>query len=86
MQYLLTEQEMQALRSEQQTKLRASTEELQALCTLAAMHVPIVVEWSRDKVPRPWGCILGPREQDPKYCDRCPARNVCPHPAKEFSK
>lgn len=86
MQYLLTEQEYNALRQEQRLQARASQEELQAFCTQAAMHIPVVVEWRYDKTPRPWGCILGPREQDPGYCDRCPAKAVCPHPHKEWSK
>lgn len=86
MQYLLTQQEYEALHRERKLRTDGQTAELQALCTLAAQHIPIVREWSSDKTPRPWGCILGPDEQDPGYCDRCPAREVCPHPGKEFSK
>ena len=86
MQYLLTQQEYDALRD---TKRRLSEEQetdLQALCTLAAQHIPVVVEWRSDKTPRPWGCILGPREQNPGYCDQCPAQEVCPYKGKEWSK
>lgn len=86
MQYLLTEQEYNALRAEQRLQIKANQEELQALCTQAAMHIPIVPDWSDDKTPRPWGCILGPREQHPGYCDDCPARKVCPYPSKEWSQ
>ena len=86
MQYLLTQQEYEALHREKQLRTAVQTAELQALCTLAAQHIPIVVKWMTDKTPRPWGCILGPNEQDPKYCDCCPAREVCPHDRKEWSK
>jgi hypothetical protein len=86
MQYLLTQQEYEALHREKRLRTEGQTAELQKLCTLAAQHIPIVVEWSSDKTPRPWGCILGPREQDPGYCDCCPAREVCPHEGKEWSK
>lgn len=86
MQYILTQQELDALRSEEKQRTDTRAQELQALCTLAAQHIPVVVEWSVNPTPRPWGCILGPREQNPGYCDRCPARKVCPHPGKEWSK
>lgn len=86
MQYILTEQEYNALRGEQRQKLEAKQAELQAFCTQAAMHIPVVPEWSQDKTPKPWGCILGPREQNPGYCDDCPAQEICPHKFKEWSQ
>lgn len=86
MQYILTQQEYEVLKREERLRTEAQIADLQKLCTLAAQHIPIVVEWWADKTPRPWGCILGPREQDPMYCDRCPAQEVCPHPGKEWSK
>jgi hypothetical protein len=86
MQYLLTQQEYEALHREKRLRTDGQTAELQKLCTLAAQHIPIVVEWSSDKTPQPWGCILGPREQHPGYCDKCPAQKVCPHEGKEWSK
>lgn len=86
MQYLLTQQEFETLQRDARMLAHKNDAALQAFCTLAAQHIPIVVEWSHDKTPRPWGCILGPREQDPGYCDRCPAREVCPHDGKEWSK
>jgi hypothetical protein len=61
-------------------------EELQALCTQAAMHIPVAHDRSGDKTPRPWGCILGPREQHPGYCGDCPAQKICPYPGKEWSQ
>ena len=86
MQYILTQSEFDALRDERQKRTRAETKELQAFCTLAAQSIPIVAEWWTDKTPRPWGCILGPRNQSPGYCDRCPAQVACPHEGKEYSK
>ena len=86
MQYLLTQQEYDALHREKRLRTDAQTAELQKLCTLAAQHIPIVLEWRRDKPPSPWGCILGPREQNPGYCDDCPSKQVCPHDGKEWSQ
>lgn len=86
MQYILTAQEYDELHRDKQRRTAEQTVELQKLCTLAAQHIPIVMEWADDKTPRPWGCILGPREQHPGYCDDCPAQNVCPHPYKEWSQ
>ena len=86
MQYLLTQQEYEALRREKTLRTDSEKAELQAFCTLAAQHVPVVVEWRADKTPRPWGCILGSREQNPGYCDKCPASEICPFDGKEWSK
>lgn len=86
MQYLLTEAEYSALKQEQTAKLRTSTEKLQTICTLAAQHIPVAREWAIDKTPTPWGCILGPRQQSPGYCDDCPVSEICPHQGKEWSQ
>lgn len=86
MQYLLTEAEYNGLKQDQITKLLASAEKLQAICTLAAQHIPVAHDWSSDKTPRPWGCILGPRKQNPGYCDECPVSEICPHQGKEWSQ
>lgn len=87
MQYLLTQQEYDALQREKRLRTEAQTAELQKLCTLAAQHVPVVVRWSSDKTPRPWGCILdADGTKNPGYCDLCPAQDVCPCERKEWSK
>lgn len=86
MQYILTEAEYTALKREQSARLNETAENLQAICTLAAQHIPVAREWSRDKTPAPWGCILGPREQNPGYCDDCPVSSICPHEGKEWSQ
>ena len=86
MQYILSEAEYQELKRDQATRLRVKQEKLQSICTLAAQHIPVAHDWSHDKTPRPWGCILGPDEQNPGYCDDCPVSDLCPHPGKEWSK
>jgi hypothetical protein len=86
MQYVLTQQEFETLQRDARMLAHKNEAELQALCTLAAQHIPIVMAWSKNKTPRPWGCILGPDEQDPGYCDDCPAQKVCPHQGKKWSK
>jgi hypothetical protein len=77
MQYTLTKEEYKQL----QKLIVAEKLELQELCTLVARHAPTDRPWSDSK--EPWGCI---RDGVTKYCDRCPARNLCPHPDKNFSK
>ena len=86
MQFLLTQQEYDALHQQQRLITESHQAELQALCTMAAQHIPVVAVWGGDKTPRPWGCILGPQPQNPGYCDECPAQKVCPHEYKEWSK
>ena len=86
MQYLLTEEEFKKLTHQKRARKQAIANELQALCTMAAMHIPVPRPWAKDKTPAPWGCILGPREQNPGYCDDCPAQKVCPHDGKEWSQ
>ena len=86
MQYILSESEYQALKREQSARITESAENLQAICTLAAMHIPVSREWSMDKTPAPWGCILGPAEQNPHYCDDCPVSSICPYQGKEWSQ
>jgi hypothetical protein len=58
-----------------------TTAKLQEFCTMIANTVPVAKGWYKGKV---WECILTlDREW---YCDDCPARNVCPHPNKHWSK
>jgi hypothetical protein len=87
MQYILTEQELQALKREKQGRTDSQNAELLKLCKLAAEHIPVPRPWTPEKPPAPWGCILTEdRMKNPRYCDCCPARHVCPHEGKEFSK
>lgn len=87
MQYLLTKDEYDALRAEQQASLDASKAKLQKLATSAANHIPILHDWAPKDPATPWGCILNKApEANPGYCDDCPAQIICPHDGKEFSQ
>lgn len=86
MQYLLTQQEYELLTRAKRLRTDGEKAELQALCTLAARHIPAITpSYPADAKPRPWGCILV-REDRIEYCDECPAREVCPNEHKEWSK
>lgn len=84
--YILAEQELKELRQTAKNVDHKKIDELQELCSLAAKHIPVVVSWNPTLPPRPWGCILGPKEHNPAYCDDCPAQKVCPSKIKRWSK
>lgn len=88
MQYILSQEEYDALRQEQRAQLRGKKKELQKLATDAANHIPVVPHWApKHTQPEPWGCILNTdADRNPGYCDACPAEIVCPHDDKEFSQ
>lgn len=82
MQYILSQEEME--KAQQEAKLLRrypSIESLQEFCTMVANTVLVTHGWYKDKV---WGCILTVKRE--WYCDDCPARHICPHPNKHFSK
>lgn len=83
MRYLLTEREYQTLRKK--ANEHVDQDKLQKLCTLAAEHIPVQVDWRLDGEPSPWGCILS-EEHDPWHCDECPCIEVCPYEHKSWSK
>lgn len=85
MQYILTESEYAELKLERDARERSMEVRLQEICTLAAQHIPVPCDWSQDKQPRPWGCILA-KPRSSGYCDDCPVSDVCPNPRKEWSK
>lgn len=84
MQYLLTQEEYDALRARQQHEIKLSRDKLQKLCTKIANTMPIKRSWDPNKEPYPWGCIL--TEKYEHYCDDCPVQEICPEPDKEWSK
>lgn len=86
MQYLLSEEEYLELKRGHSERIKLQDERLQAICTLAARHIPVALDWAPDKTPAPWGCILGPRSQSPEYCDHCPVIEICPSQGKEWSQ
>lgn len=84
MQYLLTQEEYDALRARQQHEIELSTKKLQKLCTKIADTMPVKWGWSKDEEAKPWGCIHS--QQEEWYCDSCPVQEICPEPDKEWSK
>lgn len=90
MQYILTQEEYEALITDRNNLKRLLdrktyaeyTAELQKFATLIADNLPI----SRggglpDQV---WGCIF--TKDYEWYCDNCPAQNICPNQYKDWSK
>lgn len=84
MQFLLSEAEFKELTAAAQARndLGFTLEELQTFCSKVADELPIHRSWNPDE-KRPWGCILTSRTE---YCDACPARQICPHNYKSWSK
>ncbi|MDD5651068.1 MAG: hypothetical protein PHF86_11740 [Candidatus Nanoarchaeia archaeon] len=81
MQYILTQEELDTLTSKD---VGVNREQLQELCSLAAIHVPVDRHWNaEDKTP--WGCILV-QSRNPGYCDECPVTKYCPYKFKHYSK
>ena len=88
MQYILSEEEYQALTA---TKQAVDKNALLDLCRRAAKHIPISVSYGpgENSGPEgPWGCILDTFQQGrgPRYCDLCPSRHICPYDEKVWSK
>ena len=83
MQYILTQEEYDALKSAQVTSLKLSKQKLQKLCTKIADTMPVVWGWGEND-PRPWGCIHS--EEDEWHCDQCPVKDICPETCKSWSK
>lgn len=87
MQYLLTEEEMEAIR--QRRRIAEKMPDIEALGNVCK-HVADTMITTQDVngygagATTPYGCIhsTGPKYG---YCDRCPVRGICPLP-KEFSK
>ena len=86
MQYLLTQEEYDALRARQQHEIELSTKKLQTLCTKIADTMPVKWGWSKDEEAKPWGCVLtAAKNNEEWYCDSCPVQDICPAD-KEWSK
>jgi hypothetical protein len=84
MQYVLTQEEYDALRARQEHELTLSRAKLQKLCTNIADTMPVKRSWDPKAEPAPWGCIL--TEKHEHYCDLCPVQEICPESDKEWSK
>lgn len=83
-QYILTEEEYNALKTKQKQWTDESKKTLQDVCTKVANEMPIKWGWGEPDDPKPWGCIL--TEKGEWYCDQCPVKKICPYEGKEWSK
>jgi len=83
MQYLLSQEEYDALVRKQKLALHMQKAQLQSLCTRIADQMPVSVAWIKEGAPQPWGCILSHKSE---YCDECAVQDICPHDHKEWSK
>lgn len=82
MQYVLSQEEMnEHSRRTLALKNLPSVQELQKFCSFVADNMVVTDGWAKGRV---WGCILTSKLEH--YCDACPAKDICPHPDKEWSK
>lgn len=84
MQYILTQEEYDALSAKQKLDIGMQRSKLQKLCTKVADTMPVSVKWINEGKPEPWGCIITTNFEH--YCDECPVQEICPHEHKEWSK
>ena len=88
MEYILTEAEYNTL--SEKAELAIDTKELQELCTLAAIHIPVKQkDWMGNESYKPWGCTIIDDIDDVnynEYCDECPAIRLCPYTWKSYSQ
>jgi hypothetical protein len=82
MQYILTQDEYNALLAKQTLKIELQTKKLQDLCTKIANTMPVKRRWDK-KDSSPWGCAL---TIDDWCCDECPVQSICPNEFKNWSK
>ena len=91
MQYILTEDEYEELKSQQKEFNLAKTKRLQKLCTKICDTMPVQPRWKKDpftgklEPPEPWGCILSVKDDNEWFCDECPVQEICPGD-KNYSK
>ncbi len=89
MMYILTQEELDELKSKKALDFKMKADKLQKLCTEIADKMPVVWGWGNyDGVtdPKPWGCILSRDDKREWYCDKCPVTDICPYPNKHWSK
>mgnify|MGYP003410266197 CR=1 FL=1 len=82
MQYILTQAELDDLKSRKKVLGDADEKTLQELCTKIANEMPIKF-WGRE-VAETWNCIL--TEEFEHYCDECPVQSICPSTRKQWSQ
>lgn len=78
MQYILTQEEYDALKLAKAEAITLSRSKLQKLCTKIADTMPVKWGWGEPD-PKPWGCIITAKANDDEwYCDKCPVQDICP--------
>lgn len=86
MQYILSEEEMAAVRADSEALRKAPhPEALVNVCQHIAttmVGTSATAHWPKGRAT-PHGCIHV--DKSARYCDRCPVRGICPQ-KKEFSK
>lgn len=83
MQYILTQEEYDALKKEQVQAISLNKERRQDLCTRIANEMPVY--HCKELPPEPWGCILNTNSST-HYCDGCPVQDICPSDRKDWSQ
>ncbi len=84
MQYLLTAQEYDMLKTSAQKERDRLNLIIQKLCTMVADNKPCLWGWSDDEEPRVWICIRTAVGEH--YCDCCPVEELCPYTEKHYGK
>ena len=86
MQYLLTEEEYNELRIQNNAKQRECDIIINDLCQTVANHLPVHVSDPHSPIQKqePWKCIRSVKYE--WYCDNCPVKDICRWPNKVFSK
>lgn len=78
MQYILTEDEFEDLKSKARRMSAAATKKINDLCMEVAMHKPVRLPWNDEESPKvPWGCIHRKEPPHMEHCDGCPVREIC---------
>lgn len=83
MQYILTQEEYDNLKSIQEAVVHSNKKKLQVLCTKIADTMPVRWGWDSGEEAKPWGCIHSTNHD--WYCDSCPVTEICPS-NKSWSK
>lgn len=86
MQYILTQEEYDALIKRTVDVKEDAKNTINELCKEVAIHKPVRRSWATHLPPSPWGCIhQTDQKNSPIYCDECPVIRVCKL-SKECSK
>ncbi len=84
MMYILSQEELDDLRRQIKDKIKLPSQaKLQEFCSYVADNFLVPRGWFKGK---PWGCILTVNKDHEWYCDDCPAKDICPHEHKHWSK